>query len=598
MSALARAAGRATAALALVAMAIAAPLAAAVPTTPDAPRAPAVADAAAPAGISGLDVARIDAAFSAYATRGSPGCATGIVLGGRLAWGRGYGMASLEHEVPIGTATVFDLGSTSKQITAAMVALLAHDGRLSLDDPIRKFLPEIPDYGATVTIRHLLTHTSGLRDYTDLLALAGMHDEDLSTAADALAVLARQRGVNFAPGAEYRYCNSGYFLASIIVERAAGKSLRALARERLFAPLGMDHTLFFDDHALIVPRRASGYAPRPGGGFRTAGSDWEQVGDGGVQSSVEDMARWAALFDPGGTAREAAVPAGWLRGVLETPGKLADGTPLAYGLGVALDRHRGLRVVRHGGAWAGYRAMLMRVPERRLAVVTLCNVGRADTATLSLAVLDAALDALPDPPPAAPHPATAGASGERAGWAALAGTYVSESLGETLVVAFAEGGLHLGEDRAALAALGDRRFATDDGDTEITFAADGAGLSLREAGAADPRPATYRRAPASGLPPADSLEGLAGEYRSDEIGRGVTVVAREGAPRLVLAGGEVVDLEALDRDLYGSDWGIVRVERDAGGHPAALALTNRGVVRLRFSRVTGGPPTPARAPAH
>ena len=543
-----------------------------------------------PAGIPGLDEARIDAAFSAYTRSDSPGCATGIVMAGSLAWARGYGLASLEHEVPIGPATVFDLGSTSKQITAAAVALLVRDGRLSLDDGIRKYVPEIPDYGATITLRHLLTHTSGLRDYTDLLSLSGMREADLTTTADALAILRRQRGVNFAPGAEWRYCNSGFFLASIVVERVAGKNLRAFAHERLFGPLGMDHTLYFDDHELVVPRRATGYAPRPGGGFSTAASDWEQVGDGGVQSSVEEMARWAALFDAAndGAAPDAGpsappIPAAWLRGLLETPGRLADGTTLGYGLGLSLGSHRGLRLVSHGGAWAGYRAMLMRVPERRLAVVTLCNIGSADTTTLSFAALDAALDALPNPPPAATPPAPR-AAGDRSALAPLAGTYYSEPLGESLAIVLKDGTLRLGEDGTALETQGERRFATPDGGTAITFAAGGTGLSLRETDGADPRPVPYRHSPAGGRHAAGSLKGLAGGYHSDEVGRSLTIMVRDGVARLALPGGEIVELKPLDLDLFDSDWGIVRVRRDAAGRPAALAITNRGVVGLRFRR--------------
>ena len=605
MSARTTAAARALAVLtpATVALVV---LAAPSPTTALSPAAaPPLAAAPAPtdlAGFPGLDEARIDTAFSAYARSGSPGCATGIVTDGRLAWARGYGLASLEHEVPIGPATVFDLGSTSKQMTAAALALLARDGRLSLDDGIRKYVPEIPDYGATITLRRLLTHTSGLRDYTDLLALAGMRDEDLTTTADALAILGRQRGVNFAPGAEWRYCNSGFFLASIVVERVAGKSLRVFAQERLFGPLGMGHTVYLDDHALVVPRRATGYAPRPGGGFRTAASDWEQTGDGGVQSSVEDMARWAALFDaaddgaaPGAGRSAPPIPAAWLRGLLETPGRLADGTTLGYGLGLSLGTHRGLRLVRHGGAWAGYRAMLMSIGERRLAVVTLCNIGSADTTTLSFAALDAALDALPNPPPAATPPSSRAAV-DRSLLEPLAGTYYSEPLGESLAIGIKDGALRLGEEGTALEPQGERRFATPGGDTTITFAAGGTGLSRREAGGADPRPVPFRRSPGGGRQAAGSLKGLAGDYHSDEVGRAVTLMVREGVPRLALPGGEMVDLKPLDLDLFDSDWGIVRVQRDTTGRPAALTLTNRGVVGLRYRRHAGGPAAPAGAP--
>src|SRR6185436_5206030 len=229
-----------------------------------------VAAGAAPAGTGGadhgridlgkLDASRIDAAFAQYDKPGSPGCAVGVVESGTIVFARGYGEASLEHEVPITPRTLFDLGSTSKQITSAAVALLALDGKLSLDDDMRKYLPEIrPMRGArAISVRRLLDHTSGLRDYTDLLSMQGYGESDLTTTAQGLAILSGQRGRNFPAGTEFRYTNSGHFLASILVQRVSGKSLRDFARERIFAPLGMTDTTYFDDHTLVVPRRAAG----------------------------------------------------------------------------------------------------------------------------------------------------------------------------------------------------------------------------------------------------------------------------------------------------------------------------------------------------
>jgi CubicO group peptidase (beta-lactamase class C family) len=534
---------------------------------------PAAPGGAAP-GLAGLPTHRIDAAFAPYDRPGSPGCAAGLVVGGRLAWARGYGLASLEQEVPIRPATVFDLGSTSKQITAAAIGLLARDGRLSLDDDVRAHIPELPDLGARITLRHLLTHTSGLRDYTDLLSFAGHREEDVTTEADALAVMARQRGVNFRPGAEFRYCNTGFFLASVIVERVSGKSLREFAAERLFRPLGMTHTTFMDDHAMVVPGRATGYAPREGGGFEVAMSDWEQTGDGAVQSSVEDMALWATGLDSGAVGGRA------LTDLLQTPGRLADGTPLDYGLGLFLDTHRGVRLVQHAGAWAGFRAMLMRAPERGLAVITLCNIASADTTALSLAVLDAALDAAPDPPPASPPAAPV----DPAALAGCAGTYVSEHQGEVARVTAAGGALRLdglGPDRD-LVPEGTTRFRTAGGRLEVEFEAPGGRMLVRGAGYG-PAPVVFDRLPAW-TPSAAALRACAGSYANPEIGPAWTVAAAGDRLRLTVPSGESADLKPLAEDLFDTGWGVVRFLRDRRGEVTGLSFTDRGLIDARLPR--------------
>jgi CubicO group peptidase (beta-lactamase class C family) len=317
---------------------------------------------------AGLE-AEVDRIFAHWDRPDSPGCALGVIQDGRLIYRRGYGMANLEHEVPNGPRTVFDLGSTSKQFTAACVMLLAIDGRLSLDDDIRKHVPEIPDYGRTITVRHLVHHTSGIRDYLELMLLRGTHTEDLTTTADALALLSRQRAPNFPAGEEHLYSNSGYFLLSVIVSRVSGQSLAEFAKQRIFDPLGMRDTRYQDDHTRIVPRRATGYAPRPGGGFGTDMSDFEQTGDGAVMSTVEDLFNWERNF----TTR--AVGGDRLFDLLHERGKLANGSEISYAAGLVHGTWRGLATVSHGGAWAGYRAELLRFPERRFSVICICNLG-------------------------------------------------------------------------------------------------------------------------------------------------------------------------------------------------------------------------------
>ena len=327
--------------------------------------------------------ARVDRIFSQWDRTDSPGCALGVYRDGNIQYGRGYGMANLELGVALSPQSVFDIGSTSKQFTAMSVLLLARDGKLSLDDDIRKFIPELPDYGKTITIRHILTHTSGIRDYLTLWALAGVDDADLTTDQDALDLLSRQRELNFAPGEQWLYSNSGFFLASIIVKRVSGKTLAQFAAERIFEPLGMTHTRFNDDHMAVIPNRATGYSPREGGaGWATAMSNFEQTGDGAVQTSIEDMQRWDENFYTGKVGGAETVAA------MQKTATLNDGKKQTYALGLMVDSYRGLHTVSHGGAWAGYRAELLRFPEQHFSVACLCNLARTNPSQLARRVAE------------------------------------------------------------------------------------------------------------------------------------------------------------------------------------------------------------------
>ena len=393
---------------------------------------------------------RVARVFAAYDKPDSPGCVVGVIRDGALVDARGFGMANLEHAVPLGPRTVLDIGSTSKQFSAAALVLLAQDGKLSLDDDIRKHVPELPDYGKRITIRHLLNHTSGLRDYLGLMELSGWNFEDVSTDEDALSVILRQRALNFDPGAERLYSNSGFFLTSVIVKRLTGQSLRAFAAARIFAPLGMKDTHFHDRHTEIVPRRATGYAPKEGGGFEIAMSNFEQTGDGAVYTTVEDLLLWDRNFyQPKVGGQDLVVQ-------LTTPGRLSDGKELTYGLGLGVDRHRGLPRVSHGGSWAGYRAELMRFPEQRLSVACLCNLATANPTRLATEVAEIHLGSAlgpaapatngPDDGPAAATPA-AGIAVSAADLAAYAGRYYSDELDTTYTLEVKDGALALAARR-------------------------------------------------------------------------------------------------------------------------------------------------------
>lgn len=327
----------------------------------------------------------VDAVFAAYGEQ-TPGCALGVIRAGEFIYRRWYGLANLEHGVPINADTVFRTGSVSKQFTAMIVLLLAEEGRLSLDDAVSQWIPELRDFGDRVTLRQLIHHTSGIRDYLTLMRLAGYREADYYSAPDLLAMLARQRDLNFRPGAEFLYSNSGYFLLGEVVERATGKSLAAVADERLFAPLGMGETHFHDDHERLVQNRANGYAAADGG-FTVSMTTLPIVGDGGVFTTVNDLLAWDRNFYDNrlGSASPELITR-WLQ-----PGTLDSGEPIAYSAGITDGKYRDLRLVSHSGGFVGFRADILRFPEQRFTAIVLCNVSTANPSALGRAVADVVL---------------------------------------------------------------------------------------------------------------------------------------------------------------------------------------------------------------
>lgn len=330
-------------------------------------------------------LARVDSVFVQFDHTRSPGCALGVIHDGEFVVKRGYGMANLEYGIALSPTSVFRIGSVSKQFTAAAMVLLQQEGKLSLEDDVRKYFPELPEYERTITIRHLLNHTSGMRDYLTLMALAGKRDDDWYVDDDVVRMLARQRELNFLPGDEFLYSNSGYFLLSQIVKRASGQSLREYAAAKIFAPLGMTHTHFHDDHREVVPNRASGYAPVDTG-FRVSMTTLDMVGDGGVFTTVEDLALWDRNF------YEPAVGGAEFRGEMLTRGTLSNGDTLGYALGLRHGEYRGLPTVSHGGGFVGFRAQVIRFPSERFTVICLCNVSVANPTLLARGVADAVLE--------------------------------------------------------------------------------------------------------------------------------------------------------------------------------------------------------------
>ena len=333
---------------------------------------------------------RIDEVFKQYDRRDSPGCALAVVQNGKLAYARGYGMANLEYDIPITPSTVFHTGSVSKQFTAFAIALLAADGKLKLDDDIRKYLPEVADFGKPITIRHLLYHTSGLRDQWELLAMAGWRLDDVITQEHILKMVRHQKELNFEPGAEHLYSNTGYTLLAVIVERVSGQPFRWFAMERIFRPLGMTSTHFHDSHETVVKNRAYAYAPGSMGIYSLTALNYANAGATSLFTTAEDMAKWALNFEDCKVGGKAVIDQ------MHEVGVLNNGTKLNYAFGLTIGKYKGFSIVEHGGGDAGYRSHVLRFPEQRLAVIVHSNHAVSNPGGLSRQVADLYLPEMPD----------------------------------------------------------------------------------------------------------------------------------------------------------------------------------------------------------
>src|SRR5687768_13930290 len=353
---------------------------------------------------AGVPAAAVDAIFARWTTQ-TPGCAVGVSKAGQPVLQKAYGMADLEHDVPNRPDTIFEAGSVSKQFTAAAVLLLAKDGKLSLDDPARKYVPELPDYGAPLTLRHMLQHVSGLRDWGEVASLAGWpRTSRVHTHAHVLDIVSRQKALNFPSGTRYSYSNTGYNLAAILVSRVSGQPFASFSEERIFKPLGMTSTSWRDDYNRIVKGRAIAYSPS-GAGFRQ-NMPFENVhGNGGLLTTVGDLLKWNQNF-----VKPVVGDAAFLK-IQQDPGAFSDGKPQEYAMGLSVGTYKGVPEVSHSGSTAGYRAHLTRYPaQENLSVAVLCNTSAGNATRYALAAADlflgSAITTEPAPAAAAPRPRT------------------------------------------------------------------------------------------------------------------------------------------------------------------------------------------------
>ena len=330
---------------------------------------------------------RISQVFSNYAGSTGPGAAVAVVKDGEIIYKNGFGMANLEYDIPITPSTIFHIASVSKQFTAYAVLLLEKEGKLSLDDDIRKYIPEVPDFGKKITLRNLANHTSGLRDQWNLLAMAGWRLDDVITKEHILKLVSRQKELNFNPGDEFLYCNTGFTLLAEVVARVSGKSFAEYTDEHIFKPLKMNHTLFYDDHEKIVPNRAYSYY-RTGDGYKKSVLNYANVGATSLFTTVEDLSLWAMNFEQPVVGDQDIIDK------MKQCAVLNKGDTTGYALGQSVDKYKGLNRISHGGGDAGYRTFLARFPDQKFSVVVFSNDAACNAGLLATKVADIYLEDL------------------------------------------------------------------------------------------------------------------------------------------------------------------------------------------------------------
>jgi CubicO group peptidase (beta-lactamase class C family) len=508
---------------------------------------------------------KVDAIFSRFSSS-TPGCAVGADVRGAAVIRAAYGSADLEHDVPITSDTIFEAGSVSKQFTAAAVVLLARAGKLSLDDPVRKYVPELPDFGAPLTIRQMLQHTSGLRDWGNLAALAGWpRTTRVHTHAHVLDILGHQRTLNFLPGTRWSYSNSGYNLAAIIVSRVSGTSFAEFTKAAIFDPLGMKDTSWRDDYTRIVKRRAMAYTDRQG--TFTLNMPFENVhGNGGILTTVGDLLKWNANFSAHIVGDTAFVDTLQQRTVL--PG----GHTHEYALGLRVDTYKGVREIDHSGGTAGYTAHLVRYPDQQVSVAVLCNVAGANATGYAKTVAELYLTGLrPAATPTSSHTLTDGEA------EMLVGLYRSLKPAAVITIARDKDGL-VARNIARLVPMSATRFVTAD---LATFEFDGRGL-LRVTDEFGTTDVFDRMEPAR--PDLEALKVLTGRYVNDEIETAMEIALQ--GDRLVIRRRPdfVAPLTPVWSNGFSSPLGWVIFARDAAGQVISMSINQDRAWDVRFVR--------------
>jgi CubicO group peptidase (beta-lactamase class C family) len=526
---------------------------------------------------------KVDQLFAPWDKAESPGAAIAVIKDGAVVYKHGYGSANLEYNIPITAQTVFHVASVSKQFTAFAIVLLANQGKLSLDDDIRKHLPEVPDFGKKITIRHLIHHTSGMRDQWTLLGMAGWRLDDVITKEHIMKMVRYQKELNFDPGAEHLYSNTGYTLLAVIVERVSGQSFRDYAEANIFKPLGMTNTHFHDDHEEIVKNRAYSYVPAGANrGFKAAPLNYANVGATSLFTTAEDLARWMINFEDQKIGGADAIKQ------MQQPGALNGGKPLTYAFGLSLGQYRGLSTVGHAGGDAAYRSFVFWFPAQRFGVVVLSNFGSLNPQQMAMRIADVYLAGKLATEP--PKPTVAERTAVKVDPATLesyAGRYLLD--GRTLVTITKEGDKLMGQPggspKAEMIPQSNNTFFVKEANSEVTFERDEKGNVVRFAMKNETQSQTAKRlnAPAT----AAQLAPFAGDYYSPELGTSYTLLVTDGKLVARHRRHDDISLTELDGDLFsGNRWFFQTVQftRDNEKRITGFRLTSGRVRNLRFER--------------
>jgi CubicO group peptidase (beta-lactamase class C family) len=537
---------------------------------------------------AGSVTARVDKLFAEWNRSDSPGCSLGVSQNGVRVYERGYGMANLELGVPIAPASVFPAASISKQFTAMSILLLAQRGQLSLDDQVQKYFPDWADHGSPITIRHLLTHTSGLRDAFMLQGLAPPREDGGDPNNAILKILARARGLNFAPGAEFQYNNGAYNLLGSIVKRVSGQSLRAFADANIFKPLGMTHTHFHDDPRMIVPNRVSGYH-QDESGLHFASENGGIVGNAGLQTTVGDLLLWEQNFAEVRVGDRALVTA------MQTPAIPTGSDGSSYGYGLEIAQYRGLRTIGHGGGDRGIASYVVRYPEQRFAVALLCNLDNIDgnatglTQRVADIFLSDAFATLPTSSGTATPTSVTLSAEQLASKVGLYRDLVTESVGRIFLrdgKLMASEGVGEGES-VELTPVSENRFVVLGTPIVAEFvpAESGRPQEVRVTGDG-PKPVVSQQVTSSFAPSSMELRAFRGEYTSAEVEGTYTLAARDSGLSIQIPGRTDIALQPIFPDGFaGAIVGVVKFSRDEGGAVTGFTAYSIGARGLRFDRV-------------
>ena len=528
--------------------------------------------------ITAGNATKIDRLFARWDRADSPGAAVVIVKDGAVVYLHGYGCADLEQRIPITRRTLFDVASVAKQFTGLSVAMLVEQGKLSLDDDIHKHLPDMPDFGKPITIHHLVHHTSGLRDWPETLALSDMDMEAQITLDTILEMVRRQRELDFAPGSEEQYSNTGYNLLAATVARVTGQSFRTWTDRNLFQPLKMKHTLVCDNPAEVVVNRANSYAPDGKNRFHRVVSQLAAQGSSSLFISAEDMGRWLVNLQTARVGGEEAIE------LMQQPGALHSGEKKNYAFGVVLGRHQGLTTVSHGGSWAGYRSHTIWVPEKRFAAAILANTSNMDTWDQALKITGLYLSIAPAPSKRDPARPPAAAKADPTAWEPFLGTY---RLGPGWLLTITREGDKLmaqatREDKFPMTPVSDTTFFVKAYGQPVAFVrqSSGAVTNLLYRGINAPKLVLPESTPAR-------LAAYVGDYWSEELRVVTRLEIHDGQLAVCLRSGRWIHLLPTGGDTFDAEVGRIALQftRNPAAEVTEVKVSGSRVRNLRHTRV-------------